>query len=195
MRKIYTFILLLAFGSSSFSQSLDFTMLRTINKNDHPDWDKTMRITSTSIYPVMVAAPATLLLSGYMNEDKVMMRNGVKTIAAIGLTVLLTTGLKYSFKRERPFQQYPNDIVKRDDVGGFSFPSGHTSVSFATATALTLSTKKWYVAVPAYLYACFVGYSRMRLGVHFPSDVLGGVVVGIGSSLLVWQVDKWLKKN
>jgi undecaprenyl-diphosphatase len=195
MRKIYTFILLLAFGSSSFSQSLDFTMLRAINKNDHPNWDKTMRITSTSIYPVMVAAPATLLLSGYINDDKVMMRNGVKTIAAIGLTVLLTTGLKYSFKRERPFQQYPNDIVKRDDVGGFSFPSGHTSVSFATATALTLSTKKWYVAVPAYLYACFVGYSRMRLGVHFPSDVLGGVVVGVGSSLLVWQVDKWLKKN
>jgi len=195
MRKITLFILLLAFGSSSFSQSLDFTMLRAINKNDHPNWDKTMRITSTSIYPVMVAAPATLLLSGYINDDKVMMRNGVKTIAAIGLTVLLTTGLKYSFKRERPFQQYPNDIVKRDDVGGFSFPSGHTSVSFATATALTLSTKKWYVAVPAYLYACFVGYSRMRLGVHFPSDVLGGVVVGIGSSLLVWQVDKWLKKN
>lgn len=195
MRKISLFILLLAFGSSSFSQSLDFTMLRAINKNDHPNWDKTMRITSTSIYPVMVAAPATLLLSGYINDDKIMMRNGVKTAVAIGLTVLLTTGLKYSFRRERPFQQYPNDIVKRDDVGGFSFPSGHTSVSFATATALTLSTKKWYVAVPAYLYACFVGYSRMRLGVHFPSDVLGGVVVGIGSSLLVWQMDKWLKKN
>ncbi len=195
MRKIYTFILLLAFGSNSFSQSLDFTMLRAINKNDHPNWDKTMRITSTSIYPVMVAAPATLLLSGYMNDDKVMMRNGVKSIAAIGLAVVLATGLKYSFKRERPFLQYPNDIVKRDNVGGFSFPSGHTSVSFATATALTLATKKWYVAVPAYLYACFVGYSRMRLGVHFPSDVLGGVVVGVGSSLLVWQVDKWLKKN
>lgn len=195
MKKISLFILLFAFGSSSFSQSLDFTMLRAINKNDHPNWDKTMRITSTSIYPVMVAAPATLLLSGYINDDKIMMRNGVKTAVAIGLTVLLTTGLKYSFRRERPFQQYPNDIVKRDDAGGFSFPSGHTSVSFAAATALTLSTKKWYVAVPAYLYACFVGYSRMRLGVHFPSDVLGGAVVGIGSSLLVWQVDKWLKKN
>ena len=195
MKKIFTFILLLAFGSSSFSQSLDFTMLRAINKNDQPNWDKTMRITSTSIYPVMVAAPTTLLLSGYINDDKIMMRNCVKTIAAIGLSVLLTTSLKYSFKRERPFQQYPNDIIKRDDVGGFSFPSGHTSVSFATATALTLSTKKWYVAVPAYLYACFVGYSRMRLGVHFPSDVLGGIVVGIGSSLLVWQADKWLKKN
>ena len=195
MRKIYIFTLLLAVASRSFSQSLDFTMLRAINKNDHPNWDKTMRITSMSIYPVMVGAPATLLLSGYINNDKPMMRNGVKTIAAIGLTVLLTAGLKYSFKRERPFQQYPNDIVKRDNVGGFSFPSGHTSVSFATATALALSTKKWYVAVPAYLYACFVGYSRMRLGVHFPSDVLGGVVVGVGSSLLVWQVDKWLKKN
>ena len=119
----------------------------------------------------------------------------VKTGVAIGLNVLLTSGLKYAINRPRPFAQYPNDIVQRDHVGKYSFPSGHTSTAFATATALTLSTKKWYVAVPSYAYACAVGYSRMRLGVHFPSDVLGGIVVGIGSSLLVFQIDKWLQKN
>lgn len=178
-----------------YSQNLDFSMLRAINKNEHPNWDKTMKITSESIYPAMVIAPGSLILSGYVNNDKIMMRNGAKTGVAIGLNVLLTSGLKYAINRPRPFAKYPNDIVKRTHAGKYSFPSGHTSTAFATATALTLSTKKWYVALPSYAYACAVGYSRMRLGVHFPSDVLGGMVIGIGSSLLIFQIDKWMQKN
>lgn len=190
-------IILLFIAQQSFSQSqnLDFSMLRAINKNEHPNWDKTMKITSASIYPAMVITPGSLILSGYLNEDNVMMRNGVKTGVAIGLNILLTSGLKYAINRPRPYVQYPDDIIKRTDAGKYSFPSGHTSTAFATATALTLSTKKWYVAVPSYAYACAVGYSRMRLGVHFPSDVLGGIVIGIGSSLLVFQIDKWMQKN
>jgi undecaprenyl-diphosphatase len=179
----------------SSSQSLDFSMLRAINKNEYPNLDKSMKITSHSIYPVMVAAPGSLLLTGYIKDDKMMMRNGVKTGVSIGLSAVLSYGLKYAVNRPRPFVQYPNDFIKRTDVGPYSFPSGHTTTAFATATALTLSTKKWYVAVPSYAYACAVGYSRMRLGVHFPSDVLGGMVLGIGSSLLVFQIDKWLQKN
>ncbi len=177
------------------AQSLDLRLLKSINKNDYPCWDKTMKITSASIYPVMVVAPGSLLLSGYINNDKIMMRNGLKTCAALGLNTVLTFGIKYAVNRPRPFTQYPNDIINRGNVSTHSFPSGHTSAAFATATALTLSTKKWYVAVPSYLYACGVGYSRMRLGVHFPSDVLGGMVIGIGSSLLIWKLDKWLLKN
>ena len=194
MKKII-FIFLLVQQCFAQSQNLDFSMLRAINKNEHPNWDKTMKITSASIYPAMVITPGSLILSGYVNDDKIMMRNGVKTGVAIGLNVLLTSGLKYAINRPRPYEQYPNDIVKRTDAGKFSFPSGHTSTAFATATALTLSTKKWYVAVPSYAYACAVGYSRMRLGVHFPSDVLGGMVLGIGSSLLVFQIDKWIQNN
>jgi membrane-associated phospholipid phosphatase len=194
MRKLLV-IILFTIHYCGQSQSLDFSMLRAINKHEHPQWDKTMKITSTSIYPAMVIAPSSLLLTGYINEDKLMMRNGIKTGVAIGLNVLLTSGLKYAINRPRPFVQYPNDIIKRTDAGKYSFPSGHTSTAFATATALTLSTKKWYVAVPSYAYACAVGYSRMRLGVHFPSDVLGGMIVGIGTSLLVFQIDKWLQKN
>ena len=194
MRKLLV-IILFTIHYCGQSQSLDFSMLRAINKHEHPQWDKTMKITSTSIYPAMVIAPSSLLLTGYINEDKLMMRNGIKTGVAIGLNVLLTSGLKYAINRPRPFVQYPNDIIKRTDAGKYSFPSGHTSTAFATATALTLSTKKWYVAVPSYAYACAVGYSRMRLGVHFPSDVLGGMIVGIGTSLLVFQIGKWLQKN
>lgn len=177
------------------SQSADFTILKKINEHEYPCWDKTMKFTSVSIYPAMVITPGSLLLAGYINNDKPMMRNGVKTAASIGLNILLTTGLKYTINRSRPFVQYPNDIIKRDDPGPYSFPSGHTSTAFATATALTLSTKKWYVAVPAYAYACGVGYSRMRLGVHFPTDVLGGMILGIGTSLLIFKLDELLQKK
>ena len=190
-----TVIVLILFCFALQSQNLDFSMLKTINKNEYPNLDISMRITSKSVYPLLIAAPGSLLLTGYVTKDKVMMRNGIKTGVAIGLNVILTTGLKYGINRPRPFEQYPNDIVKRTNASKYSFPSGHTSSAFATATALSLSTKKWYVAVPSYAYACAVGYSRMRLGAHFPSDVLGGMVLGVGSSLLVFQIDKWLHKN
>jgi len=194
MRFYFSITLILMIGFISYSQSIDLTILKTINKNEMPCWDKTMRIASNSIYPALVIAPGSLLLTGYIQNDKPMMRNGLKTGLAIGLNFVLTSGLKYTLNRPRPFKQYPDDIIQRTDAGKFSFPSGHTSSAFAMATAVTLSTKKWYVAVPSYLYACGVGYSRIRLGVHFPSDVFGGMIVGIGSSLLVWQVDKWIKK-
>lgn len=177
------------------SQNADFTILRDLNKGEYPNLDISMKITSASIYPAMIGVPGGLYLSGYVNNDKVMMRNGIKSAAAIGLNIALSTGLKYSINRKRPFVEYPNDIIQRTSVGKYSFPSGHTSCAFASATALTLSTKKWYIAIPAYTYACGVGYSRMRLGVHFPTDVLGGMILGIGSSLLVWQIDKWVQKK
>jgi len=190
-----TLIVLILFCFTLQSQNLDFSMLKTINKNEYPNLDISMRITSKSVYPLLITAPGSLLLTGYVNKDKMMMRNGVKTGLAIGLNVLLTSGLKYAINRPRPFAQYPNDIIKRTNAGPYSFPSGHTSSAFAMATALSLSTKKWYVAVPSYAYACAVGYSRMRLGVHFPTDVLGGMVLGISSSLLVFQIDKWIQKK
>ena len=190
-----TVIVLILFCFALQSQNVDFSMLKTMNKNEYPNLDISMRITSKSVYPLLIAAPGSLLLTGYVNKDKVMMRNGIKTGVAIGLNVLLTSGLKYAINRPRPFAQYPNDIIKRTNAGPYSFPSGHTSSAFAMATALSLSTKKWYVAVPSYAYACAVGYSRMRLGVHFPTDVLGGMVLGIGSSLLVFQIDKWIQKK
>ena len=59
----------------------------------------------------------------------------------------------------------------------YSFPSGHTSASFAAATAIYAIDRRWGAA--AYVLAALIGFSRLYLGVHFPTDVLAGAVVGI----------------
>lgn len=158
-------------------------------------WDESMRWTSDGVYPFIALSSGGIWLDGYLRKDDAMKRNGYKCAIGIGTSILISEALKRMVKRPRPHNEYPGDIILRTENSGFSFPSGHTSAAFSTATALTLSTKKWYVAVPAFAYAGLVGYSRMRLGAHYGSDVLSGIIVGIGSSLLTWQVDKWINNK
>ena len=61
--------------------------------------------------------------------------------------------------------------------GGFSFPSGHTGASFAAASALFFSRNKF--GVFAFVVAALIGFSRLYLYVHYPSDVLAGALIGI----------------
>ncbi len=187
----FTFLFFMALNC--FSQNADVRLLRTFNAGEMPMWDKAMNGVSFSVYPAMPLTAGGVWAYGYFNKDKEMMRNGYKSALSIGLANGISFGLKLAVKRDRPFVTYPNDIVQRTHVGPLSFPSGHTTAAFATATALTLSTKKWQIAVPSYAYAGFVAYSRMRLGVHYPTDLLGGMVIGIGSGLLTWQIDKWIR--
>ena len=100
--------------------------------------------------------------------------------------------MKYIINRERPYITYPY-LEKASDGGSPSFPSGHTEAAFATATSLSLAFPKWYVIAPSYIYAGSVGYSRMHLGVHYPSDVLAGALVGTTSSYFTYRANKWLK--
>ena len=174
------------------SQNADFRILRSINSGKLPAWDYAMKGVTETAYPVAIAAPLATWAHGYFKKDKVMMRNGYKSAVTIGIAMCVSTSLKYLIRRERPFDKYPGEIIARDASGTYSFPSGHTTAAFATATSLSLSYRKWYVAIPAYTYAGFMGYSRMRLGMHYPSDVLGGMLTGIGSGLLTWKLDKWI---
>jgi len=192
MRTILIFLFLL---SKLHSQNAETRFLRSCNAPTMPIWDKTMKGVSFSVYPVMPLTVGGIWGYGYLNNDKEMMRNGYKSAITIGLANGISYGLKELIHRDRPFVTHAGYITQRTDVGPLSFPSGHTTAAFATATALSLSTKQWQVIVPSYIYAGFVGYSRMRLGVHYPSDVIAGALLGIGSGFLVWQVDKWTRKN
>jgi len=98
------------------------------------------------------------------------------------LQELLEMTSKHIIQRRRPFIQNLH-IVPVYRAGDSSFPSGHTSTAMSTATALSMAYPKWYVMAPAFLWAGTIGYSRMYLGVHYPTDVTSGTAVGVGSAL------------
>ena len=91
--------------------------------------------------------------------------------------------LKNIVCRARPFQAFPaytNLLIS--PPSGFSFPSGHSCSSFAAATVLVGFFKKR--AIPAVLLAALIAFSRIYLFVHWPTDVLAGVLLGIVFGLL-----------
>lgn len=195
--KVQSFIILviLCFTKNLSSQSIDLKILKSINQNEMPCWDKTMRSTSFSVYPVMPATAIGIWSQGYFTNNKVMMRNAYKSAISIAIAITSTSALKFAINRTRPYNKYPNDIIKRDHAGPYSFPSGHATAAFATATAMSLSYNKWYITIPSFAYAGFVGYSRMRLGMHYGTDVFGGIIIGVGSGLITWKIDKLLNKK
>lgn len=194
MIKRILIILFLFLPNYAFSQNLDIKLLRSINSPDiHPS-DNFFKFISNSNNEVIIGVPISLGIAGLIKKDPVLIRKACFIVAASAVNFGITYALKYSVNRQRPFNNYP-DIMKKSDGGGLSFPSGHTSAAFATATSLSLAYPKWYVIVPSYLWAGTVGYSRMYLGVHYPSDVLGGMVTGIGSAFLTYKMNKWLNRN
>lgn len=99
--------------------------------------------------------------------------------------------LKNLVARARPFacdsMLWSPLIAKPTD---FSFPSGHTTASFAVALVIARMFPKKY-GVPAVILAALVAFSRLYLGVHYPTDVLAGFLVALaGSTLSVWLVRK-----
>lgn len=89
-------------------------------------------------------------------------------------------GMKNLFARTRPYDVVEVDLLVAK-LHDFSFPSGHTLVSFEAATALWFYHRKWGVA--ALVLAALIGLSRLYLFVHYPTDVLVGAVLGIGIGL------------
>jgi len=71
------------------------------------------------------------------------------------------------------------EVVERMSPKSLSFPSGHTSSAFTFAMAITMVLKKKGVAIASFIFAFLMGLSRIYVGVHYPTDVIVGVVVGI----------------
>ncbi|NQV51821.1 MAG: phosphatase PAP2 family protein [Flavobacteriales bacterium] len=186
--------LILLFATISFSvsaQNIDIDLLQAVNVHRAKSLDPSFQFITQSASPLSVATPLVVFTAGILRNDTNLARNGIMIGGAMALSATTTLILKYTVNRPRPFETFPF-IVQLSDVGSPSFPSGHTSNVFATATSLSLAFPKWYVTAPALLWASAVGYSRMHLGVHYPSDVLVGAAIGAGSAFLSHYLNRRL---
>jgi membrane-associated phospholipid phosphatase len=187
-------VILLFLTESACSQNLDIRILRSVNSSSNLPSDNFFRFVSNSDGWLVVGIPVAIGSAGLIKHDKALIRNGCVILASVAVNQGITELMKYTFNRNRPFITYP-DITKKSAAGSPSFPSGHTSSAFALATSLSLTYPKWYIIASSYTWAGTVAFSRMELGVHYPSDILAGALVGTGCAWLTHVVNKKLTKK
>jgi membrane-associated phospholipid phosphatase len=196
MNKLFPIYFLILLNTHfSFAQNRDIEWLKSINSSYTPTGGKIMKGFTHSINPISLGLPAGLLIGGIVKKDKELQWNSYELMASGLINGIITTSMKFGFDRDRPFITYPNDITQYTSAGSPSFPSGHTSMAFNTAMTISLIYPKWCVIVPSFAWASTVGFSRMYLGVHYPSDVFAGALIGCGTAIGTHYLFKHIKKK
>ena len=180
-------------SQTSYSQNFDVNTLASIENTRTPFMNQAMEGISFSAYIMAPAVPISILSMGLATSNTDATIGGLQIGAGILLSTATTLAMKKLLQRPRPYDSHPDLLHPLAHESSYSFPSGHTSVAFATATSLSLQFRKWYITAPAFLWAAMVGYSRMYLGVHYPSDVVIGMIVGITTAYLSYKIQQWIK--
>jgi membrane-associated phospholipid phosphatase len=125
--------------------------------------------TAGEVLTFLLPAAAAGLTVGFLDTEG-MLQLGESAALTLGASY----GLKYTIHETRP------------NGGDHSFPSNHTSISFASAEFMR-KRYGWEYGIPAYVAATFVAYSRVESKQHYMQDVIAGAAIGIGSSYLFTQ--------
>jgi len=115
---------------------------------------------------------------------------------SIGLALCLVMGnviLKSLVARPRPYDVYGEIELLIEKLSDFSFPSGHTYSAFCGATILYFMNRK--IGYAAFAFAVLTAFSRLYLFVHYPTDVLAGIVMGVAVAFLAMYILKDLERR
>lgn len=187
IRFLFAFLLCIGFGilfgyvatavGNDSIRSFDRTIISAVQGQEAP-WLTFIMKTFTWIGSAYVVAPVTLI--GFLVLFfKLNRRPQAFLLSAVIVgTVVLNTVLKFYFQRERP------EIHRILDANGFSFPSGHTMMAFSLYSILgyivwrNVKTRSgsFMIILTASIMTILIGVSRIYLGVHFPSDIVGGLL-------------------
>lgn len=165
--------------------SWDTSLLLAIQELHNPVLNFLMPIITTLGNSGMLWIALTAVLLIFRKTRRIAIVMGVALLLTAVVTSLI---LKPWAARPRPFTSLPWVSMMIPQPSGFSFPSGHTSSSFAAATALWF--RSWKLGLPATVLAGVIGFSRLYLFCHYPSDVLIGALIGIAAAVLTAIVYK-----
>lgn len=165
---------------------VDYGILHALQTIRTPLWDAVFRL----ITSLGDGGFIWILLSALLLIRKDTRRTGILCVLALlGSLLINNIILKNMVARMRPFDRYEDLIPLVARPQDFSFPSGHTGSSFAAAVVMFLNLpRKW--GIPAIILAVVIAFSRLYVGVHYPSDVLAGMVTGTAIAVGVWLVAK-----
>ena len=120
---------------------------------------------------------------------------GATAGASLAINALLVNVfLKNIVARTRPYEVIDGLTSLVGEQSDFSFPSGHTSSAFSVAVVMFMLMPKKY-GVPALIVATLIAYSRLYVGVHYPSDVIGGLIIGILAAVICVAIYKKIEKR
>ncbi len=108
----------------------------------------------------------------------------IKTSSALIISSIIVRIIKISVNRLRPYLILQNLNTRKIGIDNYSFPSGHTTCAFCIAVMLSLNLPS--LTLVSILIASFVGVSRMYLGVHYPTDVFVGSLIGSATSIIIF---------
>lgn len=144
--------------------------------------------------PVAIMLPPSLFIYSRVKRNTYDENSAYLLFTSEFTNFAVTFGIKTFFKRARPLNALKNVHSKGMPIlDVYSFPSGHTSTTFSMATLFALRYPKYpQVYAPMYLWGLVVAYARPYFGMHYPTDLLAGALIGTGSSVLVYSLRKEL---
>lgn len=162
----------------------DNTLLRAINglAGRFPALDNVAVV--LTVYAPALFGILFLLLWMVSSRERTRRRRAILQAVVAGVIALLVNGaIAWTYNRLRPFAVLPDVRLLIAHSPGSSFPSDHASGSFAFAASMTQADRA--VGRVFWAFAILVGLSRPFVGVHWPTDVLGSLIVGLASAVLV----------
>lgn len=123
---------------------------------------------------------------------------GQRILYSIVTSINFNNFLKLIIKRPRPFSDvHQNPVVpaRLETASGYSFPSGHTQNASVTYSSLSINFKKKYVIIPSIILIVLIGFSRLWLGCHYPSDVICGLIFGVSAAFLLNYIHSKLEDS
>lgn len=125
-----------------------------------------------------------LCFSTVVNQDPYIHNLGIRCSTSLVLSTVLSQIIKKTTNRGRPFLSMTDLYINKIGIDKYSFPSGHTNAAFTTAVMISLFYPN--LSILLFSMASLVGISRIYLGVHYPTDVIAGMILGSFSSVLIY---------